>query len=259
MSLEPPSLSNLTPQQEEALFQALLRQLPTVADKAHLIDGATMALRLVLRHSAERALLEQALAMIAAIAADIRVGTNPSVERAEIRRAAQRCVQVLQAARAGRLPRPQQQWATAEPTAAAPAPVRKKSRRCLWCWGLGALAVVGGILAVLTHDRAPPPASQSLELARQMEDAAQAGSGLPNPFGGTLVVDRVQGKLRVIAEGVPADACVTASWELARKGLVTINGKTPTRPSAVRLSAICRDTEAETEGATLEWLPKESR
>lgn len=43
----------------------------------------------------------------------------------------------------------------------------------------------------------------------------------------------------VIAYNVPPDACVAVSWELLKKGIITINNVTPTRVSAGKLTSLC--------------------
>jgi hypothetical protein len=47
------------------------------------------------------------------------------------------------------------------------------------------------------------------------------------------------GRVVVTVEGIPANACVSAGIRLAHVGVVSVNGNTPLRVSASRLSALC--------------------
>jgi hypothetical protein len=124
-----------------------------------------------------------------------------------------------------------------------------------------ALAVLAVLLALMAggaywlRAKAPAPLSEQSPDAfvAQMERAAQ---GIPydrTVFGGAMVVERRGNQISVTATEVPAPVCVIVGWKLVRKGLLTINGTTPLRVSAAKLSELCYQ---EDDGATLLWQPK---
>ncbi|MBI3444449.1 MAG: hypothetical protein HY055_03605 [Magnetospirillum sp.] len=127
-----------------------------------------------------------------------------------------------------------------------------------WLSILGVVAIVAvlGIAAMkmLPTNSLPGPAGASPEVfAEQMERAAQTSGVVPHVFGGTITVERKGNQVTLTAEGVPPTACVSVGWKLVRKGLLTINGTTPLRVSAAKLSELCNQEDGP---ATLVWVPK---
>ena len=108
-------------------------------------------------------------------------------------------------------------------------------------------ATTGMIVSLLDHGATPPKAS---DLVQQMELAAEGQAAARHLFGGALRVDRSGGQISVTAEEVPPKTCVSAAWELARKGVVMINGVAPQRVSSGKLADLCNDQDS----ATLTWL-----
>lgn len=74
-----------------------------------------------------------------------------------------------------------------------------------------------------------------------------------NIYGGPIRIERKGGQITVIAEEIPPGVCVSVGWKLVRKGLLNINGVTPVRVSAAKLSELCNQDES---NATLAWSPK---
>lgn len=120
-------------------------------------------------------------------------------------------------------------------------------------WGHWALLVliIGAttamIVALSDHGATLPKAS---DLVQQMELAGEGKAVARNIFGGALRVERSGGQVSVTVENIPPKVCVSAGWDLARKGVVMINGVTPQRISASRLADLCNDQD----NATLTWL-----
>lgn len=115
---------------------------------------------------------------------------------------------------------------------------------------LSALAlagVAGGLWLWLGGAPAADPGAQFLA---QMQ-AAGRGEVVPtHAFGGTLTVVQSNGRLSVVADGVPSRACVQVGWRLAKEGTIIVNGTLPTRLSAAKLSDLCSG-----DGAVLTWVP----
>lgn len=108
-------------------------------------------------------------------------------------------------------------------------------------------ATTGMVVDLPDHGITLPKAS---DLVQQMELAADGQAAARHVFGGMLRVDHGGGQVSVTAEKLPPKTCVSAAWELARKGVVRINGITPQHISAGRLADLCNDQDS----ATLTWL-----
>lgn len=89
----------------------------------------------------------------------------------------------------------------------------------------------------------------------QMERAAEGAVFEHNVFGGGMIVERKGNQISVTADNVPPNVCVSVGWKLVRKGILTINGTTPLRVSAAKLSELCNQEDT---NATLIWSPKTS-
>lgn len=95
-----------------------------------------------------------------------------------------------------------------------------------------------------------PAADPGAQLLAQMEAAAQGTVAPTHAFGGPLLIDRANGRINVIAQGVPSRACVQVGWRLARTGTIIVNGTLSPRLSAAKLSELCSGDDA-----TLLWVP----
>ena len=126
-----------------------------------------------------------------------------------------------------------------------------------WLAVAGTIAVAAalgiGALLMLPKGQGGPSGATPEAFADQMEHAAQAGGTLPHVFGGTITVERKGNQVTLTADNVPPSACVSVGWKLVRKGLLSINGTTPLRVSAAKLSELCNQEEGP---ATLTWMPK---
>jgi hypothetical protein len=224
-------------EREDALFQDLLRRIPSLTDRTQLRESAILALKLMLRRPGDVAQLAESIAAI-----DHALREEPS----DSRRAASRCVQVLQAAKRTRQPRTHLH------------PHHPPPRRSAWQGRLvGAallLAFAWGGVALVMRGRAPGTAEQSAAtLIEQMELAGRGGGPNTHVFGGALKVEKAGGGTVVVAEKVPPRICVEAGWALVRKGRLTINGDTPARVSAGKITELCNQEEG---AATIAWVPK---
>ena len=117
---------------------------------------------------------------------------------------------------------------------------------------LGAALALG--MVVLTLKPRPDITTVSPEaFVAQLEQAA-GGAAIPvSVYGGTIRVERKGNQATVHADGVPPNICVSVGWKLVRKGLLSINGTTPLRVSAAKLSELCNQDEG---AATLAWTPR---
>lgn len=136
------------------------------------------------------------------------------------------------------------------PTGHKAAPARSKFG--LLAGTFGAMVALAAVASVwLAKPTAEPPTGQIL--AVQMEAAAGGRNGLDrHVFGGAIGVSMHDGRVAVTAEAVPSNACVSAGTRLAHSGVVSVNGNTPVRVSASRMTTLCFEQPT----ATLVWQPK---
>jgi hypothetical protein len=114
--------------------------------------------------------------------------------------------------------------------------------------GLTVVLATGLILAATLSAR--PSGSPSDILAAEMEAAAAGSGATRHSLGGPLTVLPRKDGLNVVADKVPPAACVQASWRLAQKGVITVNGVFMARLSAAKLSEVCFQVP---DGAKIAW------
>ena len=86
----------------------------------------------------------------------------------------------------------------------------------------------------------------------RMDAAAQGNPVAGHPGGAVIRVERNDDSLIVTATDVSPRDCVSAGWQLVRKGVLTINGTTPQRVSAAVLAELCNQQDS----AVLRWAPR---
>lgn len=118
------------------------------------------------------------------------------------------------------------------------------------------LAAIGGFGLWLVNGSQPDTLTPEQQLVEQMHLAASGGAvASAHSLGGRLSVVHSQNGLVVQADGLESKACVSVGWRLASGGIVTVNGQTPARLSAAKLSELCALPE---DGlSTLTWVPRE--
>lgn len=253
-------------QQEEALFRALLHRVQTSSDKTQLQDRCDAALRLVLNRDGDQSLRDELSAdihrLVAALPDDVSAGPG----RVALAKATAAGLALLKMAEQRRLtPSSPQSAAMATVAASAasyerraealhhrhhhPAAAKPSPRYALLMMAaLVALLAVGLVIGL--HNRGADQAVRPLVV--QMEAAAHGNVPATNIFGGGLQAAVQGGHTVVTVDGIPPGECISAGWDLVRKGLLTVNGVTPTRVSAAKLNELCHQEET----ATLNWLPK---
>lgn len=261
-----------SPQQEEALFRALLHRVQSSSDKSHLQDRSEAALRLILNRDSDRPLRDELTADIARLVAALPDDVSSGPARRALAKAAEASLLILRAAEKRRVtvssstlsPAP----AEAKPVAAAdsaasyeraashprrhPQPAApEQSRR-------SALVMMAALLIILAIGLAVGLRGHSDQTVRplvaQMEAATRGNVPAVNIFGGGLKAAVQGGRTVVTVDGIPPGECVSAGWDLVHKGLLTVNGVTPNRVSAAKLNDICHEGDT----ATLIWSPKDN-
>jgi hypothetical protein len=245
--------------QEDALFQSLLRKLPASPDRAHLLEATQAGLRMLLHRPGDKDTLDAMCRRAESIVRTLPETPAGDKARADLMHGAWRCVELLQQARRPLKGQPlshtdpadDSQPASGGRPRRAAKPKRRRTRE--WILAVGALGLASGIGVWALRSGGGGEPQSAAQLARQMEEAAAGTPVAVHAFGGPLRVERDGGAIVVVAERVPSHACVSTGWTLIRKGVVSINGETPQRVSAAILSSLCRDSP---EGATLSWQPR---
>ncbi len=121
--------------------------------------------------------------------------------------------------------------------------------------GIGAGVVFVLVVGSLILGSGSSSSKTGESLAEQMTDALKAQfAPSHHVFGGALRVGGTGDKKIVLAENVPQDACVNASWILAKRGIVSVNGLIPPTISSAVLVEYC--SKGESGGATIKWTVK---
>jgi len=239
-------------EEQEALLQALVRKIPSLEDPDRLREATVAALSLLLRRPTDRGLRADLTLRVDAILAPL-AGAAPD----RISAAARQCLEVLQDARERRLSRAAEAaMMGAKPSRFAAAKRARHRAQAGYAVAIagGVTMLVGGLLWVMAlRPSSPPVMAEPARLVEQMAAVAH-GEVLPvHVFGGALHLV-MRGDLPVVvAEAVPPRACAAAGWALVRKGLLTVNGVTPNRASAARITDLCNSGAGD---ATIQWMPK---
>lgn len=136
---------------------------------------------------------------------------------------------------------------------------RKRQRMLVIAAGSAAAVIVVAVGSITYFLTATPSLEEQLEpnrrLVEQMMVAAKEGqSAGPNPFGGRLAVDTLQGRVAVTADGIPQDACMSVAWVLLNRGAIIINGMTSKQLGLSVIKELCTRSGGPT---TITWVPKQ--
>ncbi|EME71726.1 hypothetical protein H261_02301 [Paramagnetospirillum caucaseum] len=251
-----------TAEDQEALFQAIILKMPGVADPARLEQLTMLALDLMLRRPYDKDLRDALRRRVAEVIAGVKPGHTPEVHRNEMRFAARGCVEVLRAAKEQRLPRSvTDNWAQSKDGKFHPrhhASEEEGSRGPLIAGAalLVLTLVVGGyIFWSRSQEPVENTGSETDRFVAQMVESSQGNAPPSHIFGGAIRVTSMNGVPVVIAERVPPRICSASGMKLVKKGLLSVNGVTPSRVSSAIITELCNK-----EGggdATLMWAPKQ--
>ncbi|MFD2233972.1 hypothetical protein [Phaeospirillum tilakii] len=131
---------------------------------------------------------------------------------------------------------------------------RARLKRYALAGGLAAtLLAAATVWLLIRADHGVPSAAGAEQFLDHMVAAAGGVAPPPSPGGPVFHVERKSnGQIVVTAERVPPGPCVSAGWKLVRRGMLSINGITPTRVSAARLADLCNQSDS----ATVVWIPR---
>lgn len=251
MSASPPIAAH---KGEDELFALLLKRIPASVDRHQLEDATMAALQLILRRTGDGELIDDLRCRTALATAGIpEAGAGSG---AELAKAAADCVKILHEGRQARKPRegphePVHGHPDRTPSVHHQAhPVRNPWRQ----GAILALLAVGAAIGAWAFWHGIEHRHTAAELVEQMSKAATGASIPTHVFGGQLTATKDGTAISIVADKVPADICVSASWVMIRKGVVAINGTTPPRVTASQLSDLCHEKN---EGATLTWTLKQ--
>lgn len=251
-----------TAEEQEELFQTLILKLPGVKTPEHLEQVTLLAVDLMLRRPFDRDLRNGLQRRVREIVAGVNRDHPPDVMHNEMRAAARECIAVLRAAKDQRLPRAvTDNWAQSKDGKfhAHLHSAEDGGRRPAIILG-GALvlltAVVGGYIFWKSGQTpGENTAGESDRFIAQLVEATQGNPAQYHMFGGLLRITAMNGVPVVIAEEVPPRICSASGMKLVRKGLLSINGVTPTRVSSAIVTELCNKEGGG--NAQLMWAPKQ--
>ncbi|WP_245651097.1 hypothetical protein [Paramagnetospirillum marisnigri] len=235
-------------------------------DVAKLEEISLLALALMLRRPADSELLDELIRQIKAAVAEVKPSHSPESIREEMRGAARACVKALQAAKEKRLPRHLQE-AAHPPAASHPSPKPKtkpihrpdpeeaSNNRVarIVAAVAGVLVLAGGIGWWIGQDAQVTDSGDTEKFVEQIVKAVEGNAPPNHMFGGELKVISMGGMPVVTAAGVPPRICAASGMRLVRKGLLSVNGVTPTRVSSAIITELCNKEEGD---ASIMWAPK---
>lgn len=250
----------LSPEEAEAYFQDIIRKLPSVSEPAKLEELSLLALAMMLRRSSSKELRDELSHQIREIVASVTPGHSPDATRNAMRFAVRGCIKVLRVAKERRQPRdthldPQlRSVGVAEHGRHAPSGSAGKVTGNPIIVGAIAVTVLMVLVgAYLGWSRKPDGGYDQNETTMFVEQITRAAQGDPpvtHMFGGPLEVSAMNGVPVVTARGVPRRICAASGMRLVRKGLLSVNGETPTRISSAIITELCNKGDGD---ATIRW------
>ncbi|WP_041633612.1 hypothetical protein [Magnetospirillum gryphiswaldense] len=243
----------LSPEETDAVFQEIIRKLPSVNSPVKLEELSLLALAMMLRRTSSKDLRNELSQKVRDIVASIPSHHSPEAMRSAVRG----CVKVLQVAKERRLPRDTHM----DPEKRSVNVVVDHGHRAqprLAGQVTGNPIIVGaGVTAVLLvllgiylgwssrkADGDYDP-NETTKFVEQIILAAQGEVPATHMFGGPLEVSTVNGVPVVTARGVPRRICAASGMRLVKKGLLSINGETPPRISSAIITELCNKDDGD--------------
>ena len=266
---------SLSAEEQEALFQVIIRKIPSVKDSDRQKELVLQALALMLRRPDDRDLKAELNACVEDLFAGAHFIPPSTVRQAADRRRAVDCIEILRAAKEHRLPRdiiypedtrgrhlapevhhhPHPHPHPHHHPASHAAEHKGKTRLTVFIVGLlVAVAVIGAAVLRGLLSEHHSVFDDAKEFTAAMASTAATGADSQTTFGVTVKFKRTDGHVSIIADGVPPGVCAAAGWDLVHKGTLTVNGVTPHRVSSALLTDLCHESEAP---VALIWEPKE--
>lgn len=254
----------LTAEEQDIFFQEIIRKMPGITEPGKLEELSLLALSMMLRRPADNVLLDELIHQVKDVMAEVKPGHTPEAVRNEMRFAARGCIKVLQAAKERRLPRHKQSesdnWAQSDGKTTFHATHHQTedevsdNKVARWVAIAAAVLVLGGGVAWWSSGDAPASdGSETSKFVDQIVAAAQGDAPANHMFGGPLKVISMGGVAVVTASGVPPRICAASGMKLVKKGLLSVNGVTPTRVSSAIITELCNKEDGD---ATIMWAPK---
>ena len=264
----------LSREEQEALVDVIIHKIPTIKETDRLELLVQQALELLL-HNPEDMELRQTLHKCASdLFAALEFVPPSEVRKAQERRTARDCVEVLQAAREHRLPRDLQvpvgqpvhrDVSTANdnhhavPKHRHHRHAKRHHNREIMVGVVVMVLVMGAVGGALVwrslFESHNSIFSDAKTFVAQMIAVGAGGEEQTDVSGGGSIRHKVKdAHVLVVAEKVPSRLCAAAGWELVHKGTLTIDGVTPRRVSSAILTELCY--EGENQKVTLVWEPK---
>jgi hypothetical protein len=250
----------LSPEEAEVIFQEIIRKLPSVSNPAKLEELSLLALAMMLRRTSSKDLRDELSQQIREIVSSVTPGHSPDAVRNAMRLAVRGCIKVLQVAKERRQPRDthldteKRLASAAEQGHQTPSGTAAKfTDKPIIVGAIAVAALIVLVGAYLGWSRKTDDGYNPNETTKFVEQIIQAAHGeapATHIFGGPMEVSAMNGVPVVTARGVPRRVCAASGMRLVKKGLLSINGDTPTRISSAIITELCNKDEGD---ATIIW------
>ena len=265
----------LTIQEQDAIFQAIVKKIPGITDPDRLSELVSQALELMLRRPQDQALKTELTRCVHDLFLGAKFVPPSSLTEATERRRARDCIELLQAAKEHRHPRdiiyPAQvrdvhrahkerghqhhaHYHAHHRPANANHIIGERTMKGVAVASMLMLGVGFSMWAYYHHANGEYVFDDAKIFTAEMIKAAETSESATSHFGGAIKVQFVDGHAEIVAQDVPAPVCAAAGWDLMHKGTLTVNGVTPKRVSPAIISELCHEAG---DTVTVQWEPKE--
>jgi hypothetical protein len=246
-------------QEQEALFQFILKKIPSMTEPKRLKELVKQEIVLLLRRPEDESLRGKLVAYVNEMFSNLLAEPPSTVQKAHVRRAARDCIEVLQAAKEHRMPRDiiyphGGRSAGVSKKTGRPAPVETKaSAKLMGIAAAFATVLVGSIVWQSSQTDRSSIFLDAKTFTAQMIAATTNAEEVESPFGGHVKQKTIDGKVKVVADKVPSRICAASGWQLVHQGILTVNGVTPKRVSSAIITDLCYSAKGE---VSIMWEPK---
>ncbi len=251
---------SFSPQEQEALFEVIVRKIPSIKEPSRLKELVKQAVSLMLRRPEDQSLRSKLTQCVNEMFTGVASAPPSAVKQAQGKRTARDCIEVLQAAKEHRLPRDivypygassghEVKKGVKHPVSAEP----KATASILIAASVFAAILVGSVAWQSNRANHDSIFVDAKTFTGQMIASANSSEVVESPFGGHIKQQTVDGKQKVLADKVPNRICAASGWTLVHHGILTVNGVTPKRVSSAIITDLCYSAKGE---VSIAWEPK---
>jgi len=248
-------METLAETDQEAFFQQIIRKMPSVGDPSKLEELALLSLSMLLRRTTSQDLRNSLARKIKVTVANINPGLPEQDKIKAVRTAASECVKILQTAKSIR---PTRRDADQVVTAKHKSIIGKRS--VIAAAIVLILATAAAVASMVDYSNVSKKSTKitladEKTFADQIYKVAEGEELTKHVFDGSIELIEREYLKTVVAKDVPPTACSASGMWLVKKGVLSINGVTPSRISSAIITELCNQEDG---NATMEWTPKKT-